>query len=95
MGQHESGTVTDPFDGSTQELFDAIMEAAQTSTLIHLSAGTFFTRGIVLKDGFHLVGRGKEPTTLKFMNGAENRQDELEPRYFLFPVGSHRQIKND
>lgn len=66
-----SGKATDPFDGSTQELFDAIIRAAPPSTLIHLGVGTFLTRGIILKDGFRLVGRGKKLTTIKLADGVQ------------------------
>jgi hypothetical protein len=62
----------DPFDGSEPVKFDAILSAAQPSTLIHIGVGTFVTRGITLKEGFHLVGRGKELTTIKLADGVQS-----------------------
>ena len=71
-GHEGSGTVLDPFDGSEPAKFDAILSAAQPSTLIHIGVGTFVTRGITLKEGFHLVGRGKELTTIKLADGVQS-----------------------
>jgi hypothetical protein len=71
------GTLADPFNGNTQELFDDVIKTAEPWTLIHLGVGTFITRGIVLKDGFHLVGRGKELTTIKLADGVQTEDIPL------------------
>lgn len=53
-GVNGSGTLNDPYDGSTQARFDAIMKAITIQTesnpvTIHLGPGTFETNGTRLR----------------------------------------------
>jgi hypothetical protein len=72
-GHAGKGTKADPYDGSTQVKFDALM--AQTSKIpatnadIHLGTGTFqtnmATRGWMVKSGWQISGAGMYLTTLQ------------------------------
>jgi len=68
-GQPGSGTNTDPYDGSTQARFDAIMAGiSATNVIIHIGEGTFQTQGTVTwrpKDGWTISGAGTYLTTLQ------------------------------
>jgi F5/8 type C domain/NedA-like, galactose-binding domain len=62
-----SGTQSDPYDGSTQPKFDALMSQFPTNTAIHLGAGTFQTHGGMSwqpKDGWQILGAGIDITTI-------------------------------
>jgi hypothetical protein len=63
-----SGTAADPFNGSTEPLFDALMNSIAPNTTIDLSAGTFLTNGadaFLLKSGWTINGSGMGVTILK------------------------------
>ena len=77
-----SGTISDPYDGSTQSRFDAAMNqfAAQSNVAIHLGPGEFETKGYYLdsaagwqmRPGMKIRGSGIDVTTLKLIPGATN-----------------------
>jgi len=84
-GQSGQGTAADPFDGSTQEKFDATMRRCGPGSDILLGPGIFFTKGNDdghATDGFFLQphtrlrGSGKGITEIKLsaLNFAENIQ---------------------
>jgi hypothetical protein len=63
-----SGTQADPFDGSTEPKFDALLNGFGTNTTINISAGTYLTNGLtawVVKSGWTLNGAGMGQTILK------------------------------
>jgi hypothetical protein len=69
-----SGTEADPYEGSTEKRFDALMGPAGSLTgqpgRIHLGPGTFITRGIFLDVGSQLVGCGIDRTIIKLQSGS-------------------------
>src|SRR5690349_22696687 len=77
-GVKGSGTANDPYDGSTQAKFDAVMIlfAAQSKVTVHLGPGTFETNGYAdgasgtwqARPGMKVIGSGMEVTTLKLVN---------------------------
>jgi hypothetical protein len=76
-GYAGSGTVLDPYDGSTLKLFDRLMESVvEANTLIHLGPGIFQTQGWVsgvgggwkAKSGQKVRGAGIYATVLKLVN---------------------------
>jgi hypothetical protein len=76
-----SGTVDDPWDGSTAAKFDDIMANKVSGGMtIHLGPGTFETNGFNLgtgagwkpKSGQRILGTGMNQTTLKLANNAAN-----------------------
>lgn len=76
-----SGTQSDPFDGSTQTKFDALMNGFGTYTCVHLGPGTFQTNGYndvnpsagwQPKAGMKIVGSGIDVTTLQVIGSATN-----------------------
>jgi hypothetical protein len=82
-GQVGRGTLDDPFDGSTQERFDAVLNhlyaTNTTHVTIHLGPGTFPTMGSYvyvaynpkpgwfLDDGWQIIGAGMGNTVLKLV----------------------------
>jgi hypothetical protein len=68
-----SGTQNDPFDGSTQPKFDAVMNSIATYTCVHLGPGIFKTNGYSdttgggwqPRTGTKIVGSGIDVTTLQ------------------------------
>jgi hypothetical protein len=63
-----TGTAADPFNGSTETLFDALMKSIASNTTINLSAGTFLTNGadaFRLKSGWTINGSGMGVTIIK------------------------------
>jgi hypothetical protein len=82
------GTAEDPFDGSTQTKFDALMSSIPTNSLIHLSVGTFFTHGSAFKDGWFLHGAGKDRTVVKYPNGWADGSSNTYFGYFVFSTTS-------
>src|SRR3974390_1148251 len=67
------GTQNDPYDGSTQAKFDALLNVAlyyHPNTRIHLGPGTFQTSGfsittlsgVALETGWKIIGSGMEVT---------------------------------
>lgn len=77
-----SGTVNDPYDGSSQSRFDNLMALIQTQSnvTIHLGAGTFQTQGYSVvagagwqaKPGMKIIGSGIDVTVLKLVNAGLN-----------------------
>src|SRR5437016_6419388 len=60
-GRAGKGTVTDPYNGSTQGKFDMRVASVGPNTLIHLGPGTFQTawnHSWRVKDGWCFVGAG-------------------------------------
>lgn len=73
-----TGSQTDPYDGSTEVKFDALMKSFPENTQIHLGAGTYSTLGwnaFGVRAGWNLQGAGMGVTTLKLMCSA------TEPSY--------------
>src|SRR5262245_54438705 len=73
----DDGTRDNPYDGSTDTLFDKIMGLVPAGTTVRLGPGTFQTRGFgaavpggTLKNGQRLVGCGMYATTLQLVKGA-------------------------
>jgi hypothetical protein len=72
-GVKGTGTASDPFDGSTEARFDAVMNSLPVNTKVHLGPGTFSTRGYAdgvsggwqPKPGMKIVGAGIDVTVLK------------------------------
>jgi hypothetical protein len=83
-GAAGAGTQADPFDGSTEEKFDALMAGFPVSTQIHLGAGTFLTYGydaFSLKAGWVVQGQGMGVTILKLM--ARPTENSIRKHYHL------------
>jgi hypothetical protein len=62
-----SGTQADPYDGSTQAKFDAVMTAIPEYTAIHLGTGTFETHGALAwrpKNNWTISGAGMNGTVV-------------------------------
>jgi hypothetical protein len=72
-----TGTISDPFDGSTQTKFDTVMSGLSANTRVHLGPGTFQTNGYAdglsggfqPKAGMKIVGSGIDVTTLRIVGG--------------------------
>ncbi len=73
-GQPGTGTITDPYDGSTQQKFDALLTAIPPNTVINLEAGTFRTHTFAtdagwqignVKSGWTIQGAGMYHTTIQ------------------------------
>ncbi|HEX9046499.1 MAG TPA: hypothetical protein VF988_05685 [Verrucomicrobiae bacterium] len=64
-----AGTIDSPLDGSSQANFDANVNGLPENSTIHILAGTYQTRGVVLKSYQKLMGSGKNVTTLQFPAG--------------------------
>ena len=70
-----TGTQADPFNGSTQTRFDAVMSSIPPNTAIHLGAGTFRTavaRPWLVKPGWVIIGAGMDATTVQLAGNAAN-----------------------
>jgi hypothetical protein len=79
-GTDGSGTLEDPFDGSTARKFDAVMDSLEPNTHIHIGPGVFATRGnrqegysggdggFYLKAGQKVEGSGINITTIKLVD---------------------------
>src|SRR5882672_5272931 len=70
------GTLSDPYDGSTQAKFDAHMSTNPPYSTIHILAGNYQTLGssggFVLKAGQKVLGSGSGVTTLQLSSSATN-----------------------
>jgi hypothetical protein len=67
-GEAGSGSESDPFDGSTEPKFDALMGAFPANVVIHLLPGVFLTNGgdaWFVKPGWEIIGSGQGLTTLR------------------------------
>ena len=63
-----SGTAADPYNGSTEAKFDALMQGFGPNTQINLLAGTFMTNGFdafSIKAGWKIQGAGMGATIVK------------------------------
>jgi len=79
-----SGTLNDPYDGSSSTKFDTLMNSFAEFTRVNLGPGTFETRGYSddasgvgwqPKRGMKIVGSGIDITTLKLVSAAaDNKQ---------------------
>lgn len=70
-----SGTQSNPFNGSTQVGFDAVMAAIPPNCAIHLGPGTFRTavaRPWLVKPGWVVTGAGMDVTTVQLAGNAAN-----------------------
>jgi hypothetical protein len=75
-GLKGSGTLNDPYDGSTQARFDSVMSGLSANTRVHLGPGTFVTNGYSdevtpgwqIQAGMKIVGSGMDVTTLQIAN---------------------------
>jgi hypothetical protein len=76
-----SGTLRDPYNGSTPARFDAIMRSLPANTRVALGSGTFLTRGYSdgapagygwqPKAGQRILGSGIDVTTLKLVDAGQ------------------------
>jgi hypothetical protein len=69
-GKAGTGTISNPYDGSTQAKFDARMASFGPKTQIHLGRGTFQTAWNHLwkvKDGWRVSGTGMYSTTVQIV----------------------------
>jgi kumamolisin len=76
-GLSGSGTMSDPFNGSTEARFDAVMKGIGPNTQINLSAGTFLTHGASaysLQAGWKIQGSGMGVTIVKLVGFVSNTQ---------------------
>ena len=73
-GRPGTGTLADPFDGSSQAKFDALLSGFEENAVIHLLPGTFLTGGwgdaigrggFRVKSGWKLLGGGQGKTVLR------------------------------
>jgi hypothetical protein len=68
-GKSGDGSQRNPFNGSTQAKFDALMNTLPANTTIHLGPGTFqtnlATRRWAVKNGWQISGAGMYVTTLQ------------------------------
>jgi hypothetical protein len=77
-GRPGTGTEEDPYDGSTQPKFDALMASFEPNTTIHLGLGTFLTNVIpktgpaagygtafFVQSGWRIIGAGIDRTTVQ------------------------------
>ena len=76
-GQKGSGTLNDPYDGSTAAKFDGIMNGLPGPTCVHLGPGEFQTAGYrvdavgwQIKPGMRIIGSGLDVTVLKLVNAS-------------------------
>ena len=67
-----TGTIADPYNGSTQVKFDALFANPNTinciipqNCVVKLFEGTYYTNGIVLPNGTGLIGDGPNTTTIR------------------------------
>src|SRR5688572_30612086 len=80
-----SGTLNDPYDGSTAAKFDALMNtisamSADKVGVVHLGPGAFLTNGFnsrlntgwQVKAGTRIVGSGVDSTTLQLTGATES-----------------------
>ena len=72
-----TGSINDPFDGSTSTKFDIILQgwydAVDTNLVIHLLPGTFHTKGTYsygLRTGWQIIGSGIDITRIELDNGS-------------------------
>lgn len=79
-GVSGTGTQNDPFDGSSQVKFDAVMNAIGSFTCVHLGPGTFQTKGYndatggawQPRAGTKIVGSGVDVTVLQLATSSTN-----------------------
>lgn len=68
-----SGKMNHPLDGSTQRNFDKNMNSLPANSIVHLSPGTYRTKGywggFGIKTGQKILGSGMEATVLQFPPG--------------------------
>ena len=67
------GTMDNPFDGSTEAKFDAIMGQMPQNATVHILAGTYETWGSydwVMASGEKILGSGRDSTILQLPPGA-------------------------
>src|SRR2546423_2684242 len=94
-----TGTESDPYDGSTQVKFDALMNSFASYTTILLGPGTVETRGysdVALngghptwqpKAGMKILGSGIDVTFLKIVNAGFYNNSYLQ-RGLYFAIGA-------
>jgi hypothetical protein len=66
-----TGTIADPYDGSTQPKFDSVMNGISANSTIHLLGGTYYTKGewgFSVKTGQKILGSGMDITTVVLTN---------------------------
>lgn len=72
-----SGTLDNPYDGSTQPKFDAVLANLPTNSTLHILAGTYHTLGTTyynngggsLQTGQKILGSGIDNTILQIVLG--------------------------
>jgi len=66
-GKEGIGTAADPFDGSTQATFDAVLARLKPATAVYIGAGTFHTKGeasFKVQPNTKIRGAGMEVTRI-------------------------------
>jgi len=66
------GTITDPYDGSTEAKFDSRMANLPPNSTMHIMAGTYQTYGdevYYLKSGQKILGSGIDVTIFQLVSG--------------------------
>src|SRR5690242_13683322 len=69
-GTANLGTLSDPYDGSTQVKFDGVMSNLPAASTLHILAGKYQTRGanaFPLRSGQKILGSGMDVTTLQLI----------------------------
>lgn len=78
-----TGTLSDPYDGSTAAKLDALLNSLGSNVCVHLGPGEFQTNGYYdgisgtywqAKSGMRIVGSGIDVTTIKLVNSAATTQ---------------------
>lgn len=83
-GKAGQGTLSDPYDGSSQEKFDALVASFGPNTHMHLGRGTYQTawdHSWVVKDGWSIEGAGMKTTVIQLVPGL-TKQDKVSAAVF-------------
>ena len=99
-GVSGTGTQNDPFDGSLQAKFDAVMNGIGTYTCVHLGPGTFQTKGYndatggawQPKAGLKLVGSGVDVTVLQLASSSTNNTNYYAIGHALSSSGQPKSL---
>jgi hypothetical protein len=101
-GVRGSGTQTDPFDGSTAEKFDSVMDHLPRDARLHLAKGAVFStngvkwpdnsKGWTVKDGLNISGNGATIRLVSYPNvwtGATSQKHVvIGNRYYEEPANN-------
>jgi hypothetical protein len=99
-GASGSGKQSDPYDGSTAEKFDAVMDNVPRGTTVQLAKGAVFrtnglkwpdnSKGWAVKDGLHISGNGATIQLVSYPNSwtgtTSQKHVVIGNRYYERPV---------